>query len=239
MRLRLAARPTGLLEPRARARTGGRCGRATSSIVPGPAALRPRVLDAVRALRRRDPGPHRRGGPARRPLPRARRRGRGDARARRRRMRTSARERARPARRRSRRRAAAERPSPPRSTRATTHCASCRMAVSDARFAAQIVGARARSRASSTTSAASRDYLKAGKAPGRARSPSSPTTGRRPGSAATAPSTRGSPASQTPMGSHVIAHADAASRDADPDARRERRPPRSCSAGEAATGGAR
>ena len=49
MRLRLASRPAGLLEA-VRALAPASTWSGEELIVPGPAALRPRVLDAVRAL---------------------------------------------------------------------------------------------------------------------------------------------------------------------------------------------
>jgi copper chaperone NosL len=96
-------------------------------------------------------------------------------------------------------------------------CASCRMAVSDGRFASQLVAPGELPRFFDDLGCLGR-YLKAGKAPGGAvafvadhRTAQWIRAGR-------AVYTKLS-ALETPMSSHVIAHADAASRDQDPDAR--------------------
>ncbi len=96
-------------------------------------------------------------------------------------------------------------------------CASCRMAVSTAAFASQLVAPGEVPRFFDDLGCLA-DFLKAGKAP--------------PGAVAFVADHRTKawvradqavytrvPGLETPMGSHVIAHADAGSRDADPDAR--------------------
>jgi copper chaperone NosL len=96
-------------------------------------------------------------------------------------------------------------------------CASCRMTVSDARLASQVVAPGELPRFFDDLRCLG-DFLRAGKAP--------------PGAVVFVADHRTKawvraeravytkvPQLATPMGSHVIAHADAASRDADPDAR--------------------
>jgi copper chaperone NosL len=95
-------------------------------------------------------------------------------------------------------------------------CAHCRMAVSDARFAAQLVAPGELPRFFDDIGCLA-DFLKGSRAPaGSAAFVADHRT------KAWLPAERAVytrvPGLQTPMGSHVIAHADAASRDADPDA---------------------
>ncbi len=96
-------------------------------------------------------------------------------------------------------------------------CASCRMAVSDARFASQLVAPGELPRFFDDLGCLA-DYLKAGKAPAGAVAFVADHRTKAWVRADAAVFTR-VPGLATPMGSHVIAHADAASRDADPDAR--------------------
>jgi copper chaperone NosL len=96
-------------------------------------------------------------------------------------------------------------------------CASCRMAVSDGRFASQLVAPGELPRFFDDTGCLA-DYLKAGKAPAGAVAFVADHRTKSWVRADSAVYTR-VPGLQTPMGSHVIAHADAASRDADPDAK--------------------
>ncbi len=96
-------------------------------------------------------------------------------------------------------------------------CASCRMAVSDARFASQLVAPGELPRFFDDLGCLA-DYLKAGKAPTGAVAFVADHRTKAWVRADGAVFTRVSGLA-TPMGSHVIAHADAASRDADPDAR--------------------
>ncbi len=96
-------------------------------------------------------------------------------------------------------------------------CASCRMAVSDARFASQLVAPGELPRFFDDLGCLA-DYLKAGKAPARAVVFVADHRTKAWIRADAAVYTR-VPGLATPMGSHVIAHADAASRDVDPDAK--------------------
>ena len=96
-------------------------------------------------------------------------------------------------------------------------CASCRMAVSDARFAAQLVAPGELPRFFDDLGCLA-DYLKAGKAPAGAVAFVADHRTKAWVRADAALYTR-VPGLATPMGSHVIAHADIASRDADADAR--------------------
>jgi len=94
-------------------------------------------------------------------------------------------------------------------------CASCRMAVSDARFSSQLVAPGELPRFFDDLGCLA-DYLKAGKAPAGAVAFAADHRTKAWIRADRAVYTR-VPGLATPMGSHVIAHADAASRDADPD----------------------
>ena len=96
-------------------------------------------------------------------------------------------------------------------------CASCRMAVSDARFAAQIVAAGELPRFFDDLGCLA-DYLKAGKAPAGAAAFVADHRTKVWIGAVHAVYTRVAGLA-TPMGSHVIAHTDAASRDQDDSAR--------------------
>jgi copper chaperone NosL len=96
-------------------------------------------------------------------------------------------------------------------------CASCRMAVSSAAFASQLVAPGELPRFFDDLGCL-RDYLKDGKAPKGATAFVADHRTRAWVRADRAVYTR-VPGLETPMGSHVIAHADAASRDQDPDAR--------------------
>jgi copper chaperone NosL len=97
-------------------------------------------------------------------------------------------------------------------------CASCRMAVSDARFAAQIAAPSEEPRFFDDVGCL-RDHLKAAKTPpAMAVAYVADHRTREWVAAAQAVYTR-VPSLETPMGSHLIAHADAASREQDPDAR--------------------
>ena len=96
-------------------------------------------------------------------------------------------------------------------------CASCRMAVSDARFSSQLVAPGELPRFFDDIGCLA-DYLKAGKAPAGAVAFVADHRTKAWIRADRAVFTR-VPGLQTPMGSHVIAHADAASKDADLDAR--------------------
>ena len=96
-------------------------------------------------------------------------------------------------------------------------CASCRMAVSDGRFASQLVAPGELPRFFDDTGCLA-DYLKAGKAAAGAVAFVADHRTKSWIRADRAVYTRVG-GLQTPMGSHVIAHADAASRDADPDAK--------------------
>ena len=107
-----------------------------------------------------------------------------------------------------------------RARHAQRACAFCRMTVSDARFAAQLVAPGEEPRFFDDLGCL-RDFLRAGQAAGRAPSASSPTTGPGRGSAPTRAVYTRVAGLETPMGSHLIAHADAASRDA--GSRRARR----------------
>ena len=96
-------------------------------------------------------------------------------------------------------------------------CASCRMAVSGAAFASQLVAPGELPRFFDDLGCLA-DYLKAGKAPARATAFVADHRTKAWVRADRAVYTR-VPGLETPMGSHVIAHADAASRDADPVAK--------------------
>jgi copper chaperone NosL len=96
-------------------------------------------------------------------------------------------------------------------------CASCRMAVSDARFSSQLVAPGELPRFFDDVGCLA-DYLKTGKAPAGAVAFVADHRTKAWIRADRAVFTR-VPGLQTPMGSHVIAHADVAARDADPDAR--------------------
>jgi copper chaperone NosL len=96
-------------------------------------------------------------------------------------------------------------------------CASCRMAVSSAAFAAQLVAPGELPRFFDDLGCLG-DYLKAGKAPAGATAFVADHRTKAWVRADRAVYTR-VPGLETPMGSHAIAHAHAASRDADPDAR--------------------
>ncbi len=96
-------------------------------------------------------------------------------------------------------------------------CASCRMAVSDARFASQLVAPGELPRFFDDLGCLA-DYLRAGKAPAGAVAfvADHRTKAWLRADRAVYSRVRGL---ATPMGSHVIAHESEASRDADPDAR--------------------
>ena len=96
-------------------------------------------------------------------------------------------------------------------------CASCRMAVSDARFSSQLVAPGELPRFFDDLGCLA-DYLKAGKAPVGAVAFVADHRTKAWIRADRAVYARVAGLA-TPMGSHVIAHADAASRDADADAR--------------------
>jgi copper chaperone NosL len=96
-------------------------------------------------------------------------------------------------------------------------CASCRMAVSTAVFASQLVAPGELPRFFDDLGCLA-DFLKADRAPAGAVAFVADHRTRAWVRADRAVYTR-VPGLETPMGSHVIAHADAASRDADPDAR--------------------
>ena len=96
-------------------------------------------------------------------------------------------------------------------------CASCRMAVSDGRFASQLVAPGELPRFFDDLGCLA-DYCKAGKAPAGAVAFVADHRTKAWMRADRAVYTRVA-GLQTPMGSHVIAHADAASRDVDPDAK--------------------
>jgi copper chaperone NosL len=96
-------------------------------------------------------------------------------------------------------------------------CASCRMAVSSAVFASQLVAPGELPRFFDDLGCLA-DYLKAGKAPKGATAFVADHRTKAWVRADRAVYTR-VPGLETPMGSQVIAHADAASRDADPDAK--------------------
>lgn len=96
-------------------------------------------------------------------------------------------------------------------------CASCRMAVSSARFASQLVAPGELPRFFDDLGCLA-DFLKAGKAPAEAVAFVADHRTKAWVRADRAVYTR-VPGLETPMGSHVIAHADAASRDGDADAR--------------------
>ena len=96
-------------------------------------------------------------------------------------------------------------------------CASCRMAVSSAAFASQLVAPGELPRFFDDLGCLG-DFLEAGKAPAGATAFVADHRTKAWVRADRAVYTR-VPGLETPMGSHVIAHADAASRDADADAR--------------------
>jgi copper chaperone NosL len=96
-------------------------------------------------------------------------------------------------------------------------CASCRMAVSNARFAAQLVAPSELPRFFDDVGCLA-DFVKAGRAPGGAVGYAADHRTKAWVRAQNAVYTR-VPGLETPMGSHVIAHADAASREQDPEAR--------------------
>ncbi|HET9316349.1 MAG TPA: hypothetical protein VFQ51_12220 [Vicinamibacteria bacterium] len=96
-------------------------------------------------------------------------------------------------------------------------CTACRMAVSEARFAAQVVAPGELPRFFDDLGCLG-GYLKAGRAPAHAAVFVADHRTRAWVRAQDAVVTR-VPALATPMGSHLIAHADAASRDQDPAAR--------------------
>jgi copper chaperone NosL len=96
-------------------------------------------------------------------------------------------------------------------------CASCRMAVSSAAFASQLVAPGELPRFFDDLGCLA-DFLKAGKAPAGAIAFVADHRTKAWVRADRAVYTR-VPGLQTPMGSHVVAHADAASRDQDKDAR--------------------
>lgn len=96
-------------------------------------------------------------------------------------------------------------------------CASCRMAVSEARFASQVVAAGELPRFFDDLGCLAA-FLKAGKAPAGATPFVADHRTKQWVRADRAVYTRVTPLA-TPMGSHVVAHADAASRDQDESAR--------------------
>jgi copper chaperone NosL len=96
-------------------------------------------------------------------------------------------------------------------------CASCRMAVSDARYAAQLVAPAEEPRLFDDIGCLA-EYLRRQEAPAGAIAYVADHRTKAWVPASHAVYTR-VPGLETPMGSHLIAHADAASRDADPDAR--------------------
>jgi len=96
-------------------------------------------------------------------------------------------------------------------------CASCRMSVSSAAFASQLVAPGELPRFFDDLGCLG-DYLKAGRAPANAVAYVADHRTKAWARADRAVYTR-VVGLETPMGSHVIAHADTASRDADPDAR--------------------
>jgi copper chaperone NosL len=99
----------------------------------------------------------------------------------------------------------------------TEPCARCRMTVSNARLSSQLVAPGELPRFFDDLGCLV-DYLKAGKAPAGAVAFVADHRTRTWVRADRAVYTR-LPGLETPMGSHLIAHANAASRDADPDAR--------------------
>jgi copper chaperone NosL len=96
-------------------------------------------------------------------------------------------------------------------------CAACRMAVSEARFAAQLVAPGELPRFFDDVGCLA-GFVKAGRAPANAMAFVADHRTRAWVRADRAVYTR-VPALATPMSSHVVAHADVASRDQDPDAR--------------------
>lgn len=99
----------------------------------------------------------------------------------------------------------------------TEACRWCRMAVSEARFAAQLVAPAEEPRFFDDLGCL-RDFLRAGGVAAESAAYVADHRTREWVEAARAVYTR-VPGLQTPMGSHLIAHADAASRDVDPAAR--------------------
>jgi copper chaperone NosL len=108
-------------------------------------------------------------------------------------------------------------PSPAALDTRTEACRSCRMAVSEARFAAQLV-ARGEEPRFFDDVGCLRDFLRAGGVVAGSAAYVADHRTREWVDAARAVYTR-DPGLQTPMGSHLIAHADPASRAADPAAR--------------------
>ena len=108
-------------------------------------------------------------------------------------------------------------PAPAELDTRTEACRSCRMAVSEARFAAQIV-ARGEEPLFFDDLGCLRDFLRAGGAAAGGTAYVADHRTREWVGAARAVYTR-VPGLRTPMGSQLVAHADAASRDADPAAR--------------------
>ena len=96
-------------------------------------------------------------------------------------------------------------------------CASCRMAVSNARFAAQLVAPGEIPRFFDDVGCLG-DFVRAGRVPAGALGYAADHRTKVWVRASRAVYTR-VPGLETPMGSHVIAHADSGSRDQDPDAR--------------------
>jgi len=107
-------------------------------------------------------------------------------------------------------------PAPAELDTRTETCGSCRMAVSEARFAAQLV-ARGEEPLFFDDLGCLRDFLRAGGGAGRTTYVADHRT--RDWVDATGAVYTRVPGLRTPMGSQVIAHADAASRDLDPAAR--------------------
>lgn len=108
-------------------------------------------------------------------------------------------------------------PAPAELDTRTEACRSCRMAVSEARFAAQIVAPAEEPRFFDDLGCL-RDFLRAGGVPAGSAAYVADHRTREWVDAARAVYTR-VPGLPTPMGSHLVAHADATSRDADPLAR--------------------
>ena len=215
MRLRLGARPEGLLAGPASPRSARHLGRR------GARGTRPRRGAAPRdrrgaRTRGRGAGAHRGGGPARRALPRAR--GRGGSRLRPRRGGAM-----------SERAAlllaatllaggcASGPPEPATLDTRNEACASCRMAVSDARFASQVVAPGELPRFFDDLGCLA-ESLRREKAPAGAVAYVADHRTKAWIRADRAVYTR-NPGLETPMSSHVIAHADAGSRDQDPDSK--------------------
>jgi copper chaperone NosL len=108
-------------------------------------------------------------------------------------------------------------PEPARLDTRNEACVACRMAVSEARFAAQLVAPGELPRFFDDVGCLA-GFVKAGRAPASAMAFVADHRTRAWVRADRAVYTRAA-ALATPMGSHVVAHADAASRDRDPDAR--------------------